>query len=113
MARWRWTALLLLSVFVGTPLSIPFVEAFHFNSLSSSAQTDRSFFLLKNTFLLVFGTLALAIPAGIVVAIAIYRSDLPGKPEQSRRRATSLESVQGKPVTEFKSLIREIIREEQ
>jgi iron(III) transport system permease protein len=43
------------------------------------SERDRFLALAGNTLLLVVGTLALALPAGIVGAIVLYRTDLPGR----------------------------------
>ncbi len=78
MTGWRVTLLALLVLLIGLPLFRPFHDA-----LASPGawhiwvEGGRLFGLARNTLLLVAGTLALALPAGIVGAILLYRTDLP------------------------------------
>jgi iron(III) transport system permease protein len=78
MGRWRLALAILLLVLLGLPLILPFIEALR--DLSAWPWwSERARLLLpaKNTALLVAGTLALALPAGIIGAVFLYRTDLP------------------------------------
>lgn len=69
MTSWRVCALVGLLFLVGVPLALPFFEF--------APYPPRSFFLLLNTLLLVVGTVIIALPLGIVMAVLLYRTDLP------------------------------------
>lgn len=71
MTRWRLVALALLLALIGGPLAVPFVAAFQ--------QLDRLGVLALNTLAMVAGTLVLSVPLGVLGAILLYRTDLPGR----------------------------------
>jgi len=62
----------------GIPLILPFGEAF-FRISPPFSDTQNLLSLARNTFLLVAGTLALAVPIGVLLAILFFRTDLPGR----------------------------------
>lgn len=78
MARWRWQIGTILLLAVGVPLVLPFLDLLtHPGAWRAWTESDRLLLLVRNTCLLVAGTLALALPAGIVGAVLLYRTDLP------------------------------------
>ncbi len=80
LTPWRWAAALLLVLVVGLPLVLPLFDlAFHGVSGWTAEDTRRVGQLLQNTSLLVAGTLALALPVGTVLAIALFRTEFPGR----------------------------------
>lgn len=78
MNRWRVAISAVLLLGMGLPLAFPFVDlACRLNAWRVWDETGRLLELLHNTLLLLGGTLALTMPAGIVVAVLLYRTDLP------------------------------------
>lgn len=78
MTGWRAAVLALLLVLIGLPLLTPFRDAFsHPAAWHVWDEGGRLLELARNTLLLVAGTLALALPAGVVGAVLLYRTDLP------------------------------------
>ena len=76
--RWRVGLALLLLLGLGLPLAMPFVELIHRpEAWRAWDESDRLLDLMRNTVLLVGGTLALAMPAGILGAVLLNRTDLP------------------------------------
>ncbi len=78
MRAWRLGLAAGLVVLIGIPLVFPFGEAVLQGPLpfAPGAQLLQ---LTKNTLLLVAGVLALALPAGILLAVLFFRTDLPGR----------------------------------
>lgn len=78
MKPWRFVFAAILLALIGVPLLLPVLQlvrdpaAWHVWS-----ESDRLLQLAQNTALLVGGTLALAMPAGVAGAVLLYRSDLP------------------------------------
>jgi iron(III) transport system permease protein len=80
MTRWRLVLGILLLFVVGLPLVLPLLEALRdITSWPLWSERDRFLALGRNTLLLVAGTLALTLPLGVVGAILLYRTDLPGR----------------------------------
>jgi iron(III) transport system permease protein len=78
MTRWRLTVVLLVVGVIGVPAVLPFLELFGSGAgWQAWGESGRLRALALNTLLLVSGTLILAMPAGIVGAILLYRTDLP------------------------------------
>ncbi|HXG10269.1 MAG TPA: ABC transporter permease subunit [Gemmataceae bacterium] len=78
MTRWCWLVGMVLLLVVGVPLALPLADLLSQPSAWRVwSEADRLFLLARNTFLLVAGTLALALPGGILGAILLYRTDLP------------------------------------
>lgn len=78
MTRWRVLVGAVLLLVVGLPLALPFVDLLrHPSAWHAWSEAPRLLLLARNTFSLVACTLALALPAGIVTAILLYRTDLP------------------------------------
>jgi iron(III) transport system permease protein len=78
MTRWRLAAAAGLLLLVGVPLAEPFFDVLsHPASSGAWADAPRLLSLAGNTCLLVAGTLALALPAGIAAAVLLFRTDLP------------------------------------
>jgi iron(III) transport system permease protein len=71
VTRWRVGLIALLLLTVAIPLALPFVDV--------ARRLERPLALAGNTLLLVAGTLALAVPAGVALAVLLYRTDLPGR----------------------------------
>ena len=77
---WRWGAALLLLALVGAPLLWPIGEFVYLGFDGwSGAETWRVAQLLKNTLLLIAGTLALALPVGVGLALVLFRTEFPGR----------------------------------
>jgi iron(III) transport system permease protein len=78
MLAWRLTVAFVLLLLVVLPLTVPLVGTL----LQGQAWTvwedlDRLLSLAKNSFLLLAGSLALALPAGVAAAVLLFRTDLP------------------------------------
>jgi iron(III) transport system permease protein len=77
VTRWRLAVAAALVV-VAAPLCLPAAELLARPAvLSESVGAARLTSLARNTSLLVGGTLALCVPAGVVAAVLLYRTDLP------------------------------------
>jgi iron(III) transport system permease protein len=80
VSGWRVAVLLLLLALIVLPLlaavddGLAYPEGWHVWD-----EAPRLWGLARNTLRLVGGTLALALPAGIVGAVLLYRTDLPGR----------------------------------
>jgi iron(III) transport system permease protein len=78
MTHWRLLVCLLLLGLIGAPVVLPFLEllgqpqAWHVYT-----EGPRLLSLARNTLGLIAGTLLLALPAGILGAVLLYRTDLP------------------------------------
>jgi iron(III) transport system permease protein len=78
MARWRLAVALVLGLLVALPLAVPLLQLLAAPAAWGAwAQTGRPLALARNTALLVAGTLALSLPAGVAGAVLLYRTDLP------------------------------------
>jgi iron(III) transport system permease protein len=65
---------------IGVPLAVPFVDLLqHPDAWRAWQETDRLASLAGNTLCLILGTLVLALPAGTLGAILLFRTDLPGR----------------------------------
>jgi iron(III) transport system permease protein len=72
--------LALLALLIGLPLYSSFRDALDFpGAWHIWVEGGRLAGLARNTLLLVAGTLALALPVGVVGAVLLYRTDLPGR----------------------------------
>lgn len=78
MTRWRVAVAILLAALIATPLCLPACE------LLGDPEAWRAWLdfprlasLARNSLLLVGGTLALCLPAGVLTAVLLYRTDLP------------------------------------
>ena len=78
MRLWRLAPAAGLITLLGIPLMLPFVEAF-FQGPLPYAGHQQLLHLAANTLVLVAGTLALALPLGIWLAVLFFRTDLPGR----------------------------------
>lgn len=82
MNRWRIGLAIVLLLGLGLPLALPVIDlADRPQAWRVWDESDRLVELLRNTILLIGGTLVLAMPAGIVGAVLLYRSDLPFRRE--------------------------------
>jgi iron(III) transport system permease protein len=80
VTRWRLTIAVVLLLLIGLPLAFPFLDLlFSPAGWRPWSEGGRILSLARNTLLLVGGTLLLALPAGIVAAVLLYRTDLPGR----------------------------------
>src|SRR5262245_27296464 len=78
MWSWRLTLALVLVALVGVPLAFPLGDVLARRQAWAIWQdSGRLLLLASNTFLLIAGTLALAIPVGVAAAILLFRTDLP------------------------------------
>jgi ABC-type Fe3+ transport system permease subunit len=80
MTNLRLFFAILLSIFIGVPILLPFVECL---SLGDPAwlwtESDYLWQLTASTLLLVGGTLAVSVPVGTLLAVLLFRTDLPGR----------------------------------
>jgi iron(III) transport system permease protein len=80
MLRWRLSVAVLLAAVIGVPLVWPFAElATNPDAWSAWRDADRILSLAQTTGRLVGGVLLIDVPLGIVLAVFLYRSDLPGR----------------------------------
>lgn len=78
MTRWRVGVAVLVLLVVGLPLLVPFIEWWRADDSGQIwDEHERILLLARNTTYLVGGTLVLALPAGIVGAFLLYRTNLP------------------------------------
>ena len=78
MARWRLAVAVALALLVALPLAVPLAQLLAAPAAWQAwAEAGRPLGLARNTALLVAGTLALSLPAGVVGAVLLYRTDLP------------------------------------
>src|SRR5262245_48489372 len=78
MSRWGLALAVVLLLLIGVPLALPLTEAaYHIPAWPLWSDASRLLTLAQNTLLLVAGTLAISLPAGILGAILLYRTDLP------------------------------------
>src|SRR5262249_10609796 len=75
--RWRITTAVVLGALLGAPLAAAFAPLFA--GPLPRPDAARLLALCRNTALLVAGTLALCLPPGVVAAVLLYRTDLPGR----------------------------------
>src|SRR5437879_5765381 len=72
---WRLGVLLLLVSLVGFPLAMPVFALIRSpEALSVLLDISRLWILARNTVLLILGTLAIALPPGVALAILLYRT---------------------------------------
>ncbi len=80
MSGWRWSVATVLAAVCGLPLAMPFLDLLgKGDSWRAWEEGPRLIGLARNTVLLVGGTLALTMPLGVIGAVLLYRSDLPGR----------------------------------
>src|SRR5947209_7604222 len=80
MRSWRLSILLILLFLVAWPLAMPIAAISRYPSaLQVLLDGDRLLVLARNTTLLVIGALIIAWPLGILLAILLYRTNLPFK----------------------------------
>ena len=78
MIRWRLSVAIVLLFAVAFPAAIPFIELIQQpEGWLAWSELGRLLSLASNTIALAAGTLALALPIGIALAVLFYRSDLP------------------------------------
>lgn len=78
MTAWRLGVATILLLCVGLPLFVPLAEWWREGGgFEVWSERERIGLLADNTLLLVGGTLLLALPAGIVSAFLLYRTDVP------------------------------------
>jgi iron(III) transport system permease protein len=78
MIRWRVAIAVLLLLTIGVPLATPLGQLVAYpTAWQSWAEAERLLALARNSFFLVAGTLALALPLGIAGAVLLHRTDLP------------------------------------
>lgn len=80
MIRWRLTIAAFLFGILAVPLAAPLgLLASDPSAWHSWGEAPRLLALARNTCFLLLGTLALSLPLGIVGAVLLYRTDLPGR----------------------------------
>lgn len=80
MTVWRWGLALALTLGVGVPLLPPFLGLADPAAWKPAAgEADRLLTLTGNTLLLVVGTLSLALPVGVSLAMLLFRTRVPGR----------------------------------
>jgi len=78
MIRWRLAIAAILLLAIALPLAAPVWQLLNDPAAWRSwAESERLLALLRNTFLLIAGTLVLAMPSGVAGAVLLYRTDLP------------------------------------
>jgi iron(III) transport system permease protein len=81
MTPWRILVAVFLLVLLAAPALAPFVDLLHHAAgWRVWLESGRLLALAGNTLGLVAGTIAVALPLGVVGAILLYRTDLPGRP---------------------------------
>jgi iron(III) transport system permease protein len=69
---------LVVAAVVGLPLTLPLLDVLrHPDAWRAWAEAGRLLLLARNTLLLIAGTLALTLSAGVPAAVLLYRTDLP------------------------------------
>jgi iron(III) transport system permease protein len=77
---WRLGILLVLLLFVVAPLAMPVAALVRYpESFRVLLDAPRLWILTHNTLLLILGTLTIALPPGVVLAVLLYRTDLPAR----------------------------------
>ncbi|HEY1380806.1 MAG TPA: hypothetical protein VGF55_28650 [Gemmataceae bacterium] len=80
MVRWRAGVIVLLAALVGAPLVLPFAElAADPAAWAAWRDAPRLFELARTTATLVASVLVIDLPLGIILAVLLYRSDMPGR----------------------------------
>jgi iron(III) transport system permease protein len=79
MTRWRLAVALLLAVLVGLPLAWPLARLGQASAWPTGETLHRLAVLGRNTALLVMLVEVLAVPTGVLLAVLLVRSDLPGR----------------------------------
>ena len=80
MIRWRLTIAAFLFGILAIPLAAPLgLLASDPSAWLAWAEAPRLLALARNTFVLLLGTLLLAMPLGIAGSVLLYRTDLPGR----------------------------------
>src|SRR5216683_6796056 len=78
MVWWRLTVALILFATIAVPAAMPFLHLIaRAEGWRAWTEGERLLLLAGNTLGLVAGTLAVALPAGIVAAVLLYRTDMP------------------------------------
>jgi len=75
----RAVSTILLLIVLGLPLGLPLRELFARDSWSAWNEVDRVAELVANTLALCALTLLFVLPPGLVLAMLLYRTDLPGR----------------------------------
>src|SRR6185437_14636013 len=77
---WRLAIAVVLGVLVAVPLALPLAQLLgQPTAWRAWSETGRLLSLVRNTSVLILGTLALALPVGVAGAVLLYRTDLPGR----------------------------------
>src|SRR2546423_13234318 len=80
MNRWRFGLAAVLALTVVAPLAVPFLDLVHKpEGWAAWGEAERIASLARTTFQLIAAVLVLAVPAGTLAAVLLYRSDLPGR----------------------------------
>ncbi len=79
MRAWRVGLLLVLAAGVALPLAWPLVNAIDPAAWPAPSTWPRLAVLARNTLALIAGVLALALPAGVLLAVFLERTDVPGR----------------------------------
>jgi iron(III) transport system permease protein len=78
MVRWRLGVAVALGLLVALPLAVPLAQLLAApDAWRAWAEPGRPLGLARTTALLIAGTLALSLPAGVAGAVLLYRTDLP------------------------------------
>ena len=78
MTRWRLAIGLLLFLFLGVPLGLPFIRLLaNPDAWRVWTEADRLVSLARNTAYLTLSVVAITVPLGTVAAVLVHRTDLP------------------------------------
>jgi iron(III) transport system permease protein len=91
MVRWRIGVTVLLAAVVGWPLILPFADLIHHPAAWSAwGDAPRILALARTTAVLAAGVLIIDVPLGSLLAVLLYRSDMPGRAALRRIIVVSL-----------------------
>lgn len=79
MTRWRWIVAGLLLLLIGPPVAFPAAGLFHFGFGSTWQDLSRITSLAVASGTLAAAVAAATVPLGILIAILLFKTDLPGR----------------------------------
>lgn len=79
MTRWRWIVAAFLLLLIGPPVAFPMAGLFRFGAGSFDHDVPRVAVLAATSLTLAAGVAAVAMPVGILMAVLLFKSDLPAR----------------------------------